>query len=249
MGVLSSIRGEIRCRYVLIYRASPEVVARLLPEPMQPAVDREATLVGLCYTRMREPQRGWLPLSMGTDHLSWRFPVEIPNGDAPPRRAVWVPRRNTSSRFGANWAGKLTPGNWSHSRFEFDEGPTGAELTVESDALDLHLVCRRTPDLRGSVFLEPCEVADVLRRSGPAHPPFALAPGFDRLELQADLWHLEPLIVDELRARRFDDPELFPPGSIELDCGLRASPTVEAHAHRPEPLHLEAPGATWPSVS
>jgi hypothetical protein len=43
---------------------------------------------------------------------------------------------------------------------------------------------------------------------------------FQGLELRCQRWHVEPLEVEEVRSSFFDDPALFPPGSIALDCAL-----------------------------
>ena len=43
---------------------------------------------------------------------------------------------------------------------------------------------------------------------------------FQGLELRCQSWHVEPLEVEEVRSSFFDDPALFPPGSIAFDCAL-----------------------------
>jgi hypothetical protein len=223
MGAPSRLNERIECRYLVVYRADPAVVAALLPEPMLPAVHGAHGLVSVCFTRMSESRRGWLPLSLGVDHLSWRFAVELPvPRTQETRRAVWVPRRHTSSWFGAHCAGRLARGRWAQAQFKLLERPADLELEVTSgDDLELLLRAERGGDLAGSVFASPGDLRAVLGASGPAHPPFALAPGFDTLDLDAERWHLELLRVRELCVPRFEDAERFPPGSLDLDCAVR----------------------------
>ena len=42
----------------------------------------------------------------------------------------------------------------------------------------------------------------------------------DGVVLKTESWHVEPLAVDVVRSSYFADPRMFPPGSIDFDCGL-----------------------------
>jgi len=231
MGVLSSMLGRIRSRTLVQYRADPEAVARLLPARFRPAVHRGHALIGVCHTRMDEPRGGWTPLAhltMGTDLLTWRIPAVVErsgrDGEAE-RNAVWIPRRDTSSWFGANCTGRLTRGRWRLSRFELDESPGGVTLVVERDGeRELELRAEACGELRGSVLHDLGEARHVLGAQGEARPTFALAPGFDELDLDPEHWDVEALEVREALARPF--AELLPAGSFEIDCALRLTVTA-----------------------
>jgi hypothetical protein len=43
---------------------------------------------------------------------------------------------------------------------------------------------------------------------------------FQGLELRCHDWQVEPLGIEEVRSRLFEDEALFPKGSIEFDCAL-----------------------------
>lgn len=223
MGVLS-ITDRIRSRTLVLYRAAPEVLASLLPEPFVPDRRGEHGLVSICFTRMGDPRlAGWLPISFGTDHLCWRVAVQVPgDGDDPPRPAVWIARRHTSSWFSAR-AGRLAHGRSVHSEFRLHESPSRSTLEVHTGGeLDLLLRTERMGDLQDSrLFRDVEEIRAALATNGPTHPPFAIAPGFDRLDFDRDRWRIEPQRVREIRAPRLEDPETFPPGSLELDCAVK----------------------------
>lgn len=245
MGVLSSMRARIRCRYLVQFRADPEAVARLLPGRFRPALHRGHALIGVCYTRLDDPRSGWIPLThltLGTDLLTWRIPAVVershrahPKGGRE-RRTVWIPRRDTSSWFGANCAGRLSRGRWRLSRFELDESPAGVTLVVERDGeRELVLRAEVTDELRGSLLLDLGEAREVIGSQGESRPTFSLAPGFDELDLDPEHWDVEALDVREAFARPY--AELLPLGSFELDSALRI--TVTARHRLPAPAHAE----------
>lgn len=236
MGVLSTLRGRMQSRTLALYRADPTVIARHLPAHMAVAPFRGRALVGVCYTRMLEGRPGLLPLSMGNDHLAWRFPVEVTGTDGRGRTAVWIPRRCTSSWFGAHCAGRLTRGNWGLADFRFEEQPGGLELAVtRGGEVEFELTASTASELRGSLFLNAAEARDVISGAGRSHPPFALAPGFDHLTLEPELWRIEPLEVHRVHARLFEEESLFPSGSVEFDCALRLTVTASTPLGEPEP--------------
>ena len=254
MGVLS-ITDRIRSRTLVLYRVAPDVVASFLPQPFVPARRGEHALLAICFTQMGDPRlAGWLPISFGTDHLSWRIAVQVPGeGDSPPRPAVWIARRHTSSWFSAR-AGRLSHGRSVHSEFRLDEGPSGTTLEVRTGGeLDLFLRTERLGDLSGSVlFRDAEEVREALAANGPTHPPFALAPGFDRLDCARDRWRVEPLHVREIRAPRLEDPASFPAGTLELDCAVKllnlCETTLPAAARRRfAPLEDTGPARALPT--
>jgi hypothetical protein len=226
MGVISVIRGRIRVRHLVLFRADPGAVGPLVPVGMRAVERRGEVLVGVCHTRMEDDRPGWYPLSVGQDHLTWRIPAELEGARNGSRRCVWVPRRDTSSWFGAHCAGRLSRGRWRLSRFDVDESPGGVTIEVRrGEELEFLLRAETTDRLRGSTFYDVEEAREHLAKDGPARPPFALAPGFDHLELEADAWSIEPLQLREVRARPFDDTSLFPAGTLEPDCVLRLSHT------------------------
>jgi hypothetical protein len=42
----------------------------------------------------------------------------------------------------------------------------------------------------------------------------------DGVVLKTESWKVEPLTIEQARSTYFDDPAMFPSGSIAFDCGL-----------------------------
>ena len=64
---------------------------------------------------------------------------------------------------------------------------------------------------------------------------------FQGLELRCQGWHVEPLEVEEVRSSFFDDPALFPTGSIAFDCALLMR-GIEHEWHGKEDLYCPSSG-------
>jgi hypothetical protein len=69
---------------------------------------------------------------------------------------------------------------------------------------------------------------------------------FEALELRCSVFHVRPLEVEEVASSFFDDPRLFPVGSVAFDSGLlmrgidhewhERSPVREARALPPDTM-------------
>jgi len=216
MTILSGLRGRIEQRYLLVYRVDPAAAAPLLPDDSTPLVYRGSTLVTLCLTRQEAPWNRIVSWPRRTrDHMAWRVPVE--RGD-PPRRAVWVARRETSSWLAARFSGALTRGTYRHARFAMRDDGARIDLAVAlgGGTEVLSLRARRTGELRGSIFATARQAHEYLAFAGPVHPPDPLAPMLDRLDV-GDGWSVEPLEVETMHVPRFEDLGLFPEGTVEFD--------------------------------
>lgn len=230
MGWISSLRGRVQCRYLMVYRVDPAVAAPLLPEGSSPHVFRGSTLIVLCYTHLVGASSRLLPrwLRGQSDHLAWRIPV-VRDGV----RGVWIPRRDTSSWVSVRFSGALSQGTYHLARFELEDGEGRLRLRVSAGGEEvLYLAAEHAGELRGSLFSTTRQAHEYLAEAGAVNPPDPLAPALDRLDVGTGNT-VEPLLVRELRIPRFEDVGLFPRGSVEFDCCLRLT-----NARRTDPLRV-----------
>jgi len=221
---LPEIRGTIDRRILVNYRADPNVVAKLLPAPFEPKRHRGMALVGICLIRLKNIRPTWLPPWMGisSENAAHRFAVTWPEGGER-REGVYVQRRDTSSRINSLLGGRLFAGYHDHARFEVEETTERYSLRMTSDDGVTQLAVRAqiSPKLTaGSIFESVDESSRFFAAGSLGYSPTPDGRAFQGLEMRCDNWKVAPLAVDEVRSSVFDDPSLFPPGSITFDHAL-----------------------------
>ncbi len=218
MGVLSPLQRTLHSRCLVYYRAEPDVIARLLPEDVEPAVYRGYSLVGLRWTRCTGIP-GFRRSAPVWDELSFCFPVA---SDDEGSHRVWVSRRETSSRFSAHWVSRVVRGEYELASFEVEDTPARLELTVEHDGTEeLHLSAESRGEFVGSLFLSTHQVEEYLQRSGAIQPRNPLVPSAPDLAAAGGNWAIDPLAIYELRCPYFEDEARFPKGSLQQDSAFR----------------------------
>lgn len=205
MGVLSTLRGPVGCRLLVLYRLAPRALAGLLPPELQAFEHKGFGLLGLCYThRLRGAGPWWQsPPSQGGDLLSVRVLAEIGAGERR-RPAVWVARRETSSRLSARMAGALSRGEHHACDARLEQDDCRLELQVRcGEREELFLRAELAGQLEGSIFAHPREVEQLWalpRVVRPKSPFDALSGERDGPALARGQISAEPLRVLELRA-------------------------------------------------
>ncbi len=119
---LPVLEGLIDRRALVNYRADPEVVQRLLPAPFRPKLHAGQAIVGICLIRLKDVRPKGFPVFMGhqSENAAHRIAVEWEQwGEI--REGVFVPRRDTNSRFNAVAGGWLFPGVQHHAEFRVSE--------------------------------------------------------------------------------------------------------------------------------
>jgi uncharacterized protein YqjF (DUF2071 family) len=245
---LPEIHGIIDRRMLINYRADPSVVAKLLPAPFEPKLHRGMALVGICLIRLKNVRPVWLPewLGIGSENAAHRFAVTWPNVDGPEgverREGVYIHRRDTSSRLNALVGGRLFPGYHSHARFDVEETTEKYYLKMHSDDAVTSITVRGkiTQALPPtSVFASLEESSRFFAAGSVGYSPTPSGRKFQGLELQCEGWHVEALEIDEVRSSMFDNPALFPPGTIAFDHALLMR-NIEHAWHQQADLCCEA---------
>src|SRR5947207_1492248 len=99
---LPSIRGVIDRRILANWHVDPAALAPLLPEPFRPQVVKGYGVAGICLIRLKRIRPGFLPPLFGvsSENAAHRIAVEW-DADGRVRHGVYIPRRDTDSRFNA----------------------------------------------------------------------------------------------------------------------------------------------------
>jgi hypothetical protein len=221
---IPAIRGIIERRILVNYRVQPDVLARLLPKPFRPKLVNGSGMAGVCLIRLKHLRPKYLPaiLGLSSENAAHRVAVEW-DDDGETKEGVFVPRRDTSSRINTLLGGRLFPGFHSHANFQVREQDDHFRVELTSDDKQTHLlveghVGNSLP--QGSIFTSMQEASSFFERGSVGYSVTNKPGRFDGLELHSFNWHVKPLEVEHVRSSFFENPELFPPGSVEFDCAL-----------------------------
>lgn len=223
---IPTIQGLIDRRILANFRVDPERLAAILPAPFRPLLVAGYGIAGICLIRLKQIRPRGLPAAIGisSENAAHRVAVEW-DADGTTQSGVYIPRRDTSSRLNAAIGGRVFPG--VHHRARFDVREENDHYHVAMDSLDgsAHVLVEghRTEEIpAGSVFGSLADVSAFFEAGSLGYSPNGNGgdANFDGLELRSFGWRAEPLEVERVESSFFDDPEVFPPGSIEFDNAL-----------------------------
>lgn len=221
---LPVIRGTIERRILVNYRVDPEVVARTLPPPFRPKLHNGFGLVGICLIRLGRVRPRLFPSWCGisSENAAHRTAVEWEEAGQL-HSGVYVRRRDTSSRVNAWGGGRVFPGIHSLARFEVREAGDHVEVSLRSHdgVTNAAVVGDAVSSLpSGSIFASLAEASAFFQAGSLGYSATPDPRRFQGLELRCHRWEMQPLDVSSVRSSFFDDPAVFPPGSIAFDCAL-----------------------------
>jgi Uncharacterized conserved protein (COG2071) len=226
---LPVIRATIDRRILVNYRIAPEILASVVPAPFRPIIVGGSGVAGICLIRLKHVRPRFFPSFFGTasENAAHRIAVEWDeNGFT--REGVYVPRRDTSSRLNAFLGGRMFPGPQHFADFHIDEHRGRYCVQMESnDGQSLAVEAKRIANWSGSGLFQSLDEASAFFRRGAigyspsAHAGKAGQPrDFDGLELRTTDWRIEPLAIESVASRFFEDEHVFPKGSVALDSAL-----------------------------
>jgi hypothetical protein len=221
---IPTVRGTIDRRILVNFQVDPGVLERLLPAPFRPKIVNGVGMAGVCLIRLKHLRPRFLPaqFGIGSENAAHRIAVEW-NEDGQLREGVFVPRRDTSSRFNTLAGGRLFPGLHHHAHFRVLEQGGHYRVALDSDDRETHLIVagRAVDELPSSSIFGSLPAASEFFERGSLGYSTSLTPGkFEGLELRSFGWAVQPLAVEQVESSFFDDRTRFPPGSVAFDSAL-----------------------------
>lgn len=221
---LPTIQGVIDRRILVNYRVDPAVAQRLLPPPFRPKLAHGYAVAGVCLIRLKHIRPAFLPIAAGmaSENAAHRFAVQW-DRDGRRQEGVFIPRRDTSSRFNAIVGGRLFPGEHHHARFDVDESADRLRVSYASDdgSTRVSVAGRIAESLpAGSIFASLQEASDFFEAGSLGYSATSDPTRYDGLELRCKTWSVEPLAVERVESSFFGDLTKFPPGAATFDCAL-----------------------------
>lgn len=222
-----NLSAVIDRRLLINFRVAPEALVRLLPPLFRPKLVRGWGLAGICLLRLRDVRPAGLPAFVGlsSENAAHRIAVEWEDSGGVTREGVFIPRRDTASRFNQLVGGRVFPGAHHAAAFRVWEPGNRFKVAVFPAAGPARPLLRVHAHLtdslpRDSVFHSVTEAEEFFRAGAVGWSPGRREGTLDGLELRALKWQLEPLATDWVESRFFADNPQLPAGSWEFDSAL-----------------------------
>lgn len=217
---LNTLKGTIIRRVLVNYRVDPEVAKAQLPDPFTPRLVDGHAIAGVCLIELKvRPRWAPKPFAVHSFNAAHRFAVVLPEGSD----AVYVPRRDTTSRLGAVAADLLFPSG-QHLAVGVVED-RGRRLHLDLSSIDASVQVSVTGStvaaLPSDSVFGTLEAASAFFENDSLGYSAGDEPGrLDAIELATETWSVVPFSVDQVESSYFDDPTRFPPDSITFDNAL-----------------------------
>jgi hypothetical protein len=223
---IPALTGLIRRRLLLNYRVAPAVVQAVLPATFRPKLIGGHAIAGICLIRLEAIRPKGMPgfVGISSENSAHRIAVQWEDDDGRTREGVFVPRRDTDSRLNALAGGRLFPGVHHHSKFTVDDREGRISIRIVAEDIEDPLVDLETSETEAfpetSVFSSLTESSAFFEAGCVGYSSRPDSCRLDGLLLKVADWRVSPLKVHQVRSAFFDDPAIFPAGSIEFDHAL-----------------------------
>ena len=224
---IPTLRGLIKRRILVNFRADPETTRRLLPQPLLPKIHRGHALVGICLIRLERIRPVGVPAVLGiaSENAAHRISVEwMDEASGESREGVFIARRDTGSRLNHFAGGRLFPGEHHFSRFDVQDDGKRVDFTMRSSdgATQVRVIGEDADEGADALPPDSCfaslEEASAFFRAGSLGYSVTSDPNrLDGLLLQTRDWRVRPLNASLARSSFYDDESRFPKGTIAFD--------------------------------
>lgn len=218
---IPTIRGVIDRRMLVNFTVDLDIAKAILPAPFTPKAVNGKAIVGICLIRLKEVRPKGMPAftGFGSENGAHRIAVEwMENGQI--KEGVYIPRRDTSSRFNSLVGGRLFPGKHYHAKFDVKEEGDDYHIAFKStDDTLISVDASLTDDLnKGSIFKNLTEASDFFKAGSTGYSPNGKR--FDGLLLKPYRWETKPLKISNVVSSYFENEQVFPNGSVQFDNAL-----------------------------
>jgi hypothetical protein len=215
------IRGVIERRILVNYTVDLDIAKSILPAPFRPKAFNGKAIAGICLIRLGHVRPKGLPafIGVGSENGAHRIAVEWDeNGQT--KEGVYIPRRDTSSKFNALVGGRVFPGRHYHARFDVKEEAGNYHIAFRSsDGTVISIDAALSNILnKESIFKDLSTVSAFFKAGSTGYSPNG--NNFDGLLLNTYTWEMKPLEVSNVKASYFENERVFPKGSVQFDNAL-----------------------------
>lgn len=242
---MDTVRGTIRRRILVNFRVDPDVAQRHLPDGFVPKLSAGYAVAGVCLVRLEHERPHFLPrrLGLSSENAAHRYGAYRTDERGGREDCVYMARRHSGSLMNVAMGGRIFPGDHHAAHFRVRDTGGSIDLSMSvPDGYAVELHARRADSMpAGSVFASLSDASCYFRGGSLGYSETRAGRYLDGLRLTASRWEVAPLDVALIRSSYFDDPELFPQGTIEFDSALLMT-DIEHEWRRAAPAEFPLPG-------
>ena len=238
------MKGLIRRRLLVNFRADPEVIQKVLPPPFRPKLHAGFSIVGICLIRLEQIRPAGLPKALGisSENAAHRIAVEWTDSTGTQREGVFIPRRDTGSLLNRLAGGRVFPGE--HHPAQFSVVDTGERIELSMHSLDevvsVRVIGRDVDSIPSDSCFACVKDASAYFEGGSLGYSVTRDENrFDGLRLRTLEWRVRALQVEQAHSSFFEDERRFPRGSVTFDHALIMR-DLPHEWHNAEDLHTVA---------
>jgi hypothetical protein len=239
------LRGTIRRRLLVNFRADPQIVRRFLPQPFRPKLHRGHSLVGICLIRLEQIRPAGVPPIMGfsSDNAAHRIAVEWTDSGGVDREGVFIPRRDTGALLNRLAGGRLFPGEHQPARFYGVDKDGHVEISMDSldGSVSVTVIGDEADSLpQYSCFGSLAEASSFFEGGRLGYSVTRDSGRLDGVLLRMPVWRVRALSVTYFHSTFFADLQVFPRDSIKFDHALIMR-DLQHEWHQAEDLYTLSP--------
>jgi hypothetical protein len=162
-------------------------------------------------------------LGFSSENAAHRIAIEWTDASGLAREGVFIPRRDTGSRFNSLAGGRLFAGEHHHARFFVSDDGQHIDLTMHSDdaQVSVRVVGNAADTLPASSCFDSLDEASAFFEGGClGYSVTRDQSRLDGLWLRTLEWSVQALAVTTAHSSYFDDRTRFPVGTVEFDHAL-----------------------------
>ncbi|WNJ16071.1 DUF2071 domain-containing protein [Pontibacter sp. G13] len=220
---ISAVEGWMERRLMIHYRVDAGVLKAMLPAPFRPRLVDGYGIAGVDLIRQRQMRIKGFPrkVGMNSDLALHRFSVEWSEMGRT-RTGVYIPRRETSLPIHVIAGGRLYPGIYHLAKFRSREKNGKYAIKMSGNSDTSVAIQAKVSDYFPfeSVFREVEYASTFFRKEAIGYTPRYQLSIFDGLRLHMPRWQVTPMHVSQVKVSFFENPAIFPPGSIYFDHAL-----------------------------
>lgn len=222
---IPTLKGIIKRRLLVNFRADPAVIQRILPQTFRPKLHRGFSLVGICLIRLEQIRPAGLPAVFGvsSENAAHRIAVEWTDQAGNPREGVYIPRRDSGSILNRFVGGRVFPGEHHPATFTVTDTISHIDLSMRSHdgSVTLKVVGDETDTFPGGSCFGSLSEASVFFERGSLGYSVTREEGrLDGLLLRTLDWRVASLAVEQVQSSYFSDTRHFPKESVQFDHAL-----------------------------
>lgn len=243
---IPKIRGVIKRRLLVNFRASPQVVQQLLPSPFRPKLQGGYSLVGICLIRLENIRPVGLPgfLGISSENAAHRIAIEWSDSSGALREGVYIPRRDSNSWLNHLAGGRIFPGIHHAAKFSIIDRPSFVKVGMRSmdGSVSVSVTGREVDALpESSCFKSLTEASRFFEGGSLGYSAGRHAETSDGLVFSTKHWQVRPLEVSEVHSSYFEDLNLFPSGTVAFDHALIMRDIDHEWHGAPDLHHAQSP--------